>query len=229
VKGGRVSRLFLLWPLFWLLTSASCTTVRVLEHTRESYLAPSEREHEEGRLVEAPRARVWESALAELRRRGFALEEVSVEAGRISARRRFRAGHESSRFAELGEISKLVTRTTRRYRSFDPRHLRCQACIVRDGRLVSSQTAILERSSYPIDADLEALAVVTVRSQAPGSWLHVRLELDPVDFFDSVERLEPRSSGAFERGFVDAVAISSRSPVEPVAVGDREATGADPP
>lgn len=229
MKGGRVSPLFLLWPLFSLLATASCTTVRVLEHTRESYLAPSEREHEEGRLVEAPRARVWESTLAELRRRGFALEEASAEAGRISARRRFRAGHESSRFAELGEISKLVTRTTRRYRSFDPRHVRCRACIARDGKLVSSRTAILERSSHPIDADLEARVVVTVRSQAPGSWLHVRLELDPVDSFDSVERLEPRSSGAFERGFVDAVALSSRSPEEPVAVGDREAIGVGPP
>ena len=123
--------------------------MRVREHTRESYLAPPERELEEGRSVEAPRARVWESALVELRGRGFALEEVSVEAGRISATQRFRAGRESARFAELGAISKLVTRTTRRYRSFDPRHLRCEPCIVREGRLVASQTAVLERSSHP--------------------------------------------------------------------------------
>jgi hypothetical protein len=229
MKGGRVSLRLLLCPLFSLLVLASCTTVRVREHTRESYLAPSERELETGRSVEVPRATVWESALAELRGRGFALEEVSVEAGRISARRRFRAGHESSRFTELGAISKLVTRTTRRYRSFDPRHLRCEPCIVREGRLVDSQTAILERSSHPIDADLEARVVVTVRPLAPGSWLHVRLELDPVDPFDPVGRLEPRSSGAFERGFLDAVAVSSQSPVEPVATGDREAAGAGAP
>jgi hypothetical protein len=226
VTGRRVSLLLLLCPL---VAVASCTSVRVREHTRESYLAPSERELAEGRLVEAPRARVWRSALAELHRRGFALEEVSLEAGRISAARRFRAGRESSQFAELGAISKLVTRTTRRYRSFDPRHLRCKACIVREGRLVSSQTAILERSSHPIDADLEARVVVTVRSLAPGSWLQVRLELEPVDLFDSVESLEPRSSGAFERGFIEAVAASSRSLVDSVAPDDRATTGVDAP
>jgi hypothetical protein len=196
----------------WLLVLLSCTTVRVREHTRESYIAPPERGIEDSRLIEAPRTRVFQSALAELQRWDFAVAEASEETGRIVASRRLRRGDESRRFAALGEIEKAVTQTTRRYRSFDPRHLRCESCIVREGRLVESQTALLERSSHPIDIDLEAHAVVTLQALAEGSRIRVALDLNPAGRFDSLDWFEPRSSGVFERGFLDAVeASSSRS------------------
>ena len=189
----------------------SCTTIRVREHTRESYLAPPERDFEDSRLIQAPPSRVFQLALAELQRRAFVVGEVSQEAGRVVASGRFRAGDESPRFAVLGEIEKAVTRTTRRYRSFNPRYVRCEPCIVHDGRLVDSQTVLIERSTHPIDVDLEVRAVITLRTLAEGSRLRVELELDFLDHSDLVGRLEPRSSGAFERSFLDTVEAASRA------------------
>lgn len=207
---GSFSRwLRFLCSLLSLVVLLACTAVRIREHTRESYLAPPGRRVAESRLIQGQRDRVFQLAREELRRRGFALVEASVEAGRIVGRRRLRAGDESSRFALLGTIEKTVTQTTRRYRSYNPRHLRCEPCIVREGRLISSETALVERSLHPIDVDLDARVVVTLRARAESSELRVELELSPVERLDPLGPLEPRSSGAFEFSFLEAVAALS--------------------
>ncbi len=189
--------------LVLLVTGLGCTATRTREFTREAYEPAAEAPPASRSFAEAPGS-VRAALVGVLTRRGAALEEN--EPGGVLAAIPWADAAEAAASVDLGRVRRVITRTERGYRSWSPLHFRCDACIVRNGDLISQKTELVEDETRRLEPGryrLEARVRARFEPVGGGTRVEIGLEL-------SADPPEPvgvlaRSTGHLETELFDAI------------------------
>ena len=186
-----------------LAGGAGCTGVRVREFTREAY-APAAETLPTARVFPADRGAVFSALVALLEARGARFEVRDRARGSLSVSLPWSTQAEAAAAVDLGGVHRIVTRTRRTYRSYSPLHWNCNACVVRNGRIVDQQTEPVEDRTITLDPGryrIEARVVAALSSEPGGT--RVELLLRPFAEPREPRGLTPRSTGRLEEGLID--------------------------
>lgn len=180
-----------------LVTALGCTATRTREFTRESYVPAAERPAASRVFSKGP-ATVRAAVVRVLEGRGATFEQE--DAFELVAALPFSGAAEVAASVDLGQVRRVVTRTERSYRSWSPLHVRCDACIVRDGKLVSQKTELVADEVRRLDPRLyrRIEARVRVGLEPFGSGTRVGLDLELAVSPAEPEGVLARSTGQLE-------------------------------
>jgi hypothetical protein len=177
---------------------SACTGTRIREFTRESY-EPPEFAVPSARVFAAPSERVFDLLLELLERRAARVEDADPGARRLLAAMRWASADEAVASVALGRVRRVVTSAKRTYRSYSPLDFRCNACVVRNGKLTAEETRLVEdvtiqlpHASYRLEALLDA------RLESVRGGTRVELALEIVAAPPEPSRLAPQSTGQLE-------------------------------
>ena len=188
------------------LLVAGCTATQTREHTRESYQPPKALTVPASRIFAQEPAQVYDALFAWLLVRSVEIEEADVSAGRLVADLRFGSDAVQESAVDMGFLNTVITRTRRRYKSYWPFEARCDACIIRRGNLISSDTELvrdLRVRLSPADYEIAALLRAKVTEAADGARveLSVAFEVHP----NSPPGIDPVSTGLLEETVFQAL------------------------
>ncbi len=189
------------------LLASACTGIRVREFARETYTPPSTLPPA-SRVFVAPRQRVWSELLGVVRERGGRIELHDPDAGVLEAALPWSAPGEARFAVSLGRVDRVVTRTTRHYRSWSPLHFRCNACVVRNGTVTDQQTEIVDQERVELDPGRYRIDL-RLRAEIAPARSGVRLSLIPELQARPREprEIEAVSTGALESLLFDAIEL----------------------
>ncbi len=189
-----------------LLVLTACAGTRIREFTRESYEPPPGLPPP-ARVFEAPAARVATVLENVLAARGARFQEPAAPEDRLTAALPWASADAAAGAVDLGQLRKVVTRTLRSYRSYSPLDYRCNECVVRNGRVTSQVTEVVEDRRLVLDPRryrLEGTVHARLEPVAGGTRVELRLDVEAEP--PEPPGLAPRSTNRVEGELLAALA-----------------------